>query len=289
MNAERMTTAGRISQPGRSGTEGYVHTDYSRYAPGSKRSAAAVAKCVMERLAPASVLDVGCGTGVWLDAFRNEGVKELHGVDGPWAPAPKRLAPGEFTPINFEIDDPAAATLPRDRYDLVVSLEFLEHVDAARADALVDFLCSKGDVVLASAAIPLQGGQHHVNERWPEYWVAKFRQRGFTPFDVLRLALWDEPAIESWYRQNVILYFRGAVPEPVRLWGEGLAREALYAPSAQVHPEFYAKRLGRILFAIHHPLSFAAMLLREARSGVRASPPIGNVERESDRSSECVS
>jgi SAM-dependent methyltransferase len=259
----------------------YVDSFYSRYATGSERSGAVVADLLTPILKPHSILDVGCGNGGWLARFREHGAETVHGVDGPWAPAPANLGVKHFTAVEFETQDLSRVKLPQDRYDLVMSMEFLEHVSDRNADALVDFLVSHGDVLLISAAIPLQGGEHHVNERWPEYWGEKFAARGFVAFDAVRLALWDRSEVESWYRQNLILYFKGEVPEGVRKWGEKLALAALSRPRALVHPEFYAKRLGRITMALSKPLAFLKLLRRERRTSERVIPSFGNLGRHS--------
>ena len=41
------------------------------------------------------------------------------------------------------------------------------------ADNYINSLTRLAPVILFSAAIPFQGGSGHVNEQWPEYWVAK--------------------------------------------------------------------------------------------------------------------
>ena len=64
------------------------------------------------------------------------------------------------------------------RFDLVNCLEVAEHLDASRADSFVDDLCALGDVVVFSAAIPGQGGTHHVNEQFQSYWQERFRRNG---------------------------------------------------------------------------------------------------------------
>jgi len=238
-----------------------------------------VADLLAPLLNPRSVLDVGCGNGGWLARFRERGTETVHGIDGPWAPAPTALGPDAFTAVEFETQELSRVKLPQDRYDLVMSLEFLEHVDERNADALVNFLVSRGDVLLISAAIPLQGGEHHVNERWPEYWGEKFAERGFVAFDAVRLALWDNDEVESWYRQNMILYFKDEVPEAMKRWGEDLAVLALSQPRALVHPEFYAKRLGRVNLALTSPLDFLGLLWRERISGKRGIPSNGNLKR----------
>ena len=52
--------------------------------PGSRRSAASVVSVVAERLKPKSVLDVGCGRGVWLSEWKRADVGDCMGVDGPY-------------------------------------------------------------------------------------------------------------------------------------------------------------------------------------------------------------
>ena len=56
-------------------------------AEGTRRSAAIVTPILIELFRPASVVDVGCGTGLWLSAFRQHGVADIQGVDGPWIPS----------------------------------------------------------------------------------------------------------------------------------------------------------------------------------------------------------
>src|SRR5262245_45507317 len=48
-----------------------------------RSSAEVVVPIVVDRLHPASVLDVGCGRGTWLQVFADAGVTDTIGVDGP--------------------------------------------------------------------------------------------------------------------------------------------------------------------------------------------------------------
>jgi hypothetical protein len=57
-------------------------------------------------------------------------------------------------PIPYSLD------LPIKKYDVAICLEFLEHLHPNIAGELVRFLCSVSDVIIASAAIPKQGGVH---------------------------------------------------------------------------------------------------------------------------------
>ncbi len=49
----------------------------------------------------------------------------------------------------------------------------------ARADYLIDLLAGCSDMCFFSAAHPGQGGTLHLNEQPREYWLDKFRARGF--------------------------------------------------------------------------------------------------------------
>ncbi len=55
---------------------------YAYHAPGSYRSAMIVAE-ILRRLIPIeSVLDIGCGVGTWLKAFKEVGATRVEGYDG---------------------------------------------------------------------------------------------------------------------------------------------------------------------------------------------------------------
>ena len=91
-------------------------------------------------------------------------------------------------------------------FDIAQSLEVAEHLYEQYASNFIQLLTSLSDIVLFSAAIPYQGGTHHVNEQPPGYWVKLFAERDYQCFDILRLKLWQNQDIEAWYRQNIFLY-----------------------------------------------------------------------------------
>ena len=77
---------------------------------------------------------------------------------------------------------------------------------ADRADDFVDSLIRHGDVILFSAAVPHQGGEHHVNEQPPEYWRKLFAERGYDVFDWLRPRIAGRREVRPWYRFNSYIY-----------------------------------------------------------------------------------
>src|SRR5262249_55540494 len=93
-----------------------------------------------------------------------------------------------------------------DRFDLALCLEVAEHLPAKSARALVESLAAAAPVVLFSAALPGQGGTHHVNEQWPLYWERLFAENGMQKRDVLRPLIWRNRSISDCYRQNIYLF-----------------------------------------------------------------------------------
>jgi SAM-dependent methyltransferase len=133
---------------------------------GSLRSARTVVPIVMELLKPGSVVDVGCGRGTWLSVFAEHGIADVVGVDGDYVDRRTLLIP----PDRFVAHDLTTPLRLHRTFDLVVSLEVAEHLPVACAGEFVASLTSLGSAVLFSAAVPGQGGTHHVNERWQDYW-----------------------------------------------------------------------------------------------------------------------
>ncbi|MBV9463554.1 MAG: methyltransferase domain-containing protein [Verrucomicrobiae bacterium] len=168
------------------------------------RSARAAVPAILECVRPASVVDVGCGVGSWLKAFQENGVGDFLGIDGDYVDPDWLAIPRE----KFQAAD-LSKPLPLPRaFDLVLSLEVAEHLPTSAADTFVDSLVGLGPVILFSAAIPLQGGNAHVNEQWQDYWAAKFEGRGYVVVDALREKLWSQSEVNYFYAQNALFYVR---------------------------------------------------------------------------------
>ncbi len=180
----------------------YSHDFYDYIDAGSRRSARAVAGLLLPEMTIASLLDIGAGHGAWAAEWLAAGVKDVVAVDGDYVERDQLAIPA----TNFVAHDLATPLDLKRRFDLVQTLEVAEHLPAAKADLFVDNLIAHGDVILFSAAVPHQGGEHHVNEQPPEYWRAKFAARGFAPFDFIRPALADQPGVMPWYRFNSYVY-----------------------------------------------------------------------------------
>jgi SAM-dependent methyltransferase len=181
-----------------------------------------------------SVIDFGCGLGSWLKVAEDLGAKKVLGVDGGYVP--KEL---------LYIDQ--AAFLERDlrlplehlgKFDLAICLEVAEHLPFSISDEIVRFLSESADHILFSAAMPQQLGQNHINEQWPEFWADKFRQRGFYTYDFLRPLIWQNDAVEWWYKQNVFFLSRE------NFQASGILPDKTILPI--IHPDNYADKMVRL-------------------------------------------
>lgn len=151
-----------------------------------------------------SVLDVGCGLGYFCSAFLSAGVPEVYGVDGSWVPDSMLRFPRHCF-VQHDLEKPL--DLGR-RFDIVISLEVAEHINAKAADVFVRSLAAHADRIVFSAAFPGQGGQNHLNEQWSEYWLILFKQCGYLPVDILRSRLLCCETIPHWYRYNTMVFIR---------------------------------------------------------------------------------
>ena len=182
----------------------YTENFYKGHVEGAKRSAKEIIPLVLELVQPKRVLDVGCGIGAWLSVLREYGIEDIWGIDGDWVDK-KMLQIPEERFISFDLKKPFRLDK---QFDLVVSLEVAEHLPSDSAEIFVDSLTRHGPVILFSAAIPFQGGTHHINERWPDYWVKFFENKGYVVIDPIRKKIWQNDNIEFWYAQNILMFVR---------------------------------------------------------------------------------
>jgi SAM-dependent methyltransferase len=259
----------------------YTDEFYSYHREGALRSAHVVVPLVLRLLKPQSVVDVGCGTGAWLSVFQEHGVADVYGIDGDWVDRQAlAIPPDRFSAVDlqqpFSVDR---------RFDLAVCLEVGEHLRSASAGTFVDSLTRLAPAVLFSAAIPYQGGTRHINEQWPDYWVAHFADKGYASIDCIRRHVWQNQDIEWYYAQNVLLFATSELIASSPLLQEELERTAP-EPLALVHPRMYLETIAemRKLLATTQDLSALIprgdsfilvdqdVVRRELAAGLRAIP-----------------
>jgi SAM-dependent methyltransferase len=185
-----------------------------------------------------SAVDVGCGVGTWLSVLSERGVATIRGLDGAWVRRDLLTIPAE----SFVAVDLTKRIPQSERFDLAISVEVAEHLPPACADTFVDSLVDLSDFVLFSAAIPHQGGKHHLNERWQDYWAGLFQAKGYAVVDVIRPKIWEDDQIAFWYRQNVLLYVKTGRLAEVRAAGV-VSESSPRLPLRIVHPAQYLRKI----------------------------------------------
>jgi SAM-dependent methyltransferase len=206
------------------------------------------------------VLDLGCGLGKWLKAFHETGgISDLTGVDGDWVDFSRFACPA----ARFVAHDLNRPIDLHRQFDLVVSVEVAEHLRPESADVIVDSIARHGKVVAFSAAIPRQGGQNHLNEQWPGFWVERFRRRDFVPVDCFRRTIWDDDHVLWWYAQNLLLFVHGAAAHAFRE-----IRGYNEAP-ALVHPKLYNTMVARSDLRTRSGREMVSVILRRYIPGKR--------------------
>lgn len=220
---------------GEASCDGYDEGFYALMRSSGRASADVVVPLLLQWLRPRSVIDVGCALGTWLAAFAEGGVEDLLGLDGPDV-EPSFL---DIPAAGFRTVDLAAqVVMEARRWDVAVSLEVAEHLPPERAEGFVADLARLAPVVVFSAAVPHQGGTHHVNEQWPDYWSRLFAQHGLHALDVLRPLVWGDDRVAWWYQQNLVLYVT-AEARRVHPSLDHLARWPGEHPARLVHPHRY--------------------------------------------------
>ena len=203
----------------------------------SSLSALAVVPILMELIRPQNVVDIGCGVGSWLSAFRKNGVNNVLGIDGDYIDR-KRLRIPEECFASMDLCNPVVPI--GQSYEMAICLEVAEHLPESRAKLLVDFITGLSPVAFFSAAVPGQGGTGHLNEQWPDYWGRHFADRGYKMLDVVRPQIWNIEQVEPWYCQNSFLYVR---EDKIACFPglETRASELSGIPIRIIHPELFRR------------------------------------------------
>lgn len=136
-----------------------------------------IADRIVADIHPKTVLDAGCAMGYLVAALRDRGV-EAYGVDiSAYAISKVREDVRPFCKVG-SLTEPLPAGLP-DRYDLVVTIEVLEHLYAEDGRQAIRNLCQLTDKVLFTSTPDDFTEPTHVNVQQREYWCRTFFENGF--------------------------------------------------------------------------------------------------------------
>jgi hypothetical protein len=187
---------------------------------------------------------------------------EISGVEGPWSEADKL----EIDPSKVTITDLEQPVDVGRKFDLAISLEVGEHLSADAAPHLVKSLVSHADHVIFSAAIPFQGGHHHVNEQFLSYWINLFAEHGYRPIDIFRGPLWNDAGVLWWLKQNCVLF---ASPSAIENNPKLKAESLVDRPMDIIAPGVYKDRIVPLREQLFH---IQQTLLQTGKARIRETP-----------------
>lgn len=214
----------------------YDQIFYQNQMHDSLMSAKQIVPILIDSFNPTSVVDVGCGVGTWISVFAENGVEDIQGIDGEYVDQRLLHIPSERF-LSHDLTKPLNPSNMR-KFDLLLSLEVAEHIDASLADCYLDTLTALSDVIVFSAAPPGQTGVGHINEQWPDFWRMKFRNRGYESLDFIRPLIWEKIENAFWYSQNMIVYLKS----DIRNKYEHLFHRDSFHGYSVVHPEMYLNK-----------------------------------------------
>ena len=137
----------------------------------------AKARQIVETIGPKSVLDVGCAYGYLVGALRRLGV-EAYGIDASAhaiGSADEEIRP--YCAVRSALD-PLPEHFPK-HFDLVVTIEVIEHLYEEDCDAFIHNICSYTDDILFSSTPSDIADVTHFNVQQPEYFAKRFAREGF--------------------------------------------------------------------------------------------------------------
>lgn len=126
---------------------------------------------------PKTVLDAGCAMGYLVEALRDRGV-EAYGIDiSEYALSQVRQ---DIQPYCFHgsITEPLPPAMPQ-RYDLLVTIEVLEHLPEEEGKKAIANLCRLSDTIVFTSSPNDFTEPTHINVQQREYWGKLFARQDF--------------------------------------------------------------------------------------------------------------
>lgn len=183
----------------------YTNKFYIRNKEKRRRDADLLTTTLLKQFEITSVLDFGCGNGLYLKSFELKCIEDIFGVDG------SKNARNNFetSKSKFKLFDLTKDLYLGRKFDLSLSIEVAEHISEKDSNVFVTNLCRHSNLVVLTAAPPGQGGTDHINEQPKEYWIEKFAQRGYkydiSETELISKELENQKAI-WWLYKNLMIF-----------------------------------------------------------------------------------
>lgn len=134
-----------------------------------------LSRVLTELYNPKSVVDLGCGTGLYLAQFKCER-KGYDFSTSAFDPEVRQLPENEMFLADLRLIDEQWGDR---KFDLTICLEVVEHIGCEFADNVVDNIVKTSNTIVMTASPPGQAGLNHVNCQPQKYWDEKFEKLGF--------------------------------------------------------------------------------------------------------------
>jgi SAM-dependent methyltransferase len=195
-----------------------------------------IADRIVSDIRPRRVLDAGCGMGFLVESLRARDVQAF-GIDlSSYAISQVHESVRSFCSQGSITDE-----FP-DQYDLIVSIEVLEHMSASAAERAVENMCSHtADVLFTSTPLDYKEATH-VNVHQPDYWVEQFGRYGF-----FRDVDFDGSLITPWtvrFRKRTDSAHQIARDYERRLWELMVERNELRTQNFHLHEQLKSGGAG---------------------------------------------
>lgn len=169
------------------------------------KSARAVVKILIKHFSPKTVVDIGCGVGIYLAEFKKLAIK-ISGFDG----SPAAIS-GSLVGNNIKLHDLCQPLKLSRQFDLCLCFEVAEHLPKNCARTLVGALSDLSRTVIFTAATPGQGPASigHINEQPAEYWIKLFKQKGYLMnqnlTEIIRREMISQKVV-WWLTKNLMIF-----------------------------------------------------------------------------------
>ena len=154
------------------------------------RGAIVIANEIYKYFSPKSVVDIGCGVAMELFNFKKLGVKVL-GIDR------SNFAKKHAFINEFEVWDLRNSYNFREKFDVCISFDFIEHVEPEYENIVLDNIVNSSDIAIISVPYP-SGDPLHYNEQPREYWIEAFKRRDYY-YDSMATTVLKEKTLGSRY------------------------------------------------------------------------------------------
>lgn len=155
--------------------ESYTVKYYQSINRTEKEQANALAIGIRKKYNPQSIIDIGCGPGLYLSPFTDI----IHlGVDISFEAIDDKVR--KISKDNFRVTNITLPTFTVPiKYDVALCLEVLEHIGMEHMEQTIKNLTSVSDRLIISIAQPGQAGLNHVTLQPYSYWEDLFKRNRF--------------------------------------------------------------------------------------------------------------